>query len=115
MTNLVAIDFSYNFFNGTIPSTMSALTSLEYVNFDNNYLTMGTASTVPISTFSSFTLSKNISLSDNCLAFDTTVPYRHVTATHCRPTSKYQLTVASCNSISYMMIIPIPFSICRHE
>ena len=80
----------FNSLNGTIPSTMSVFISLRTVFFQNNYLTMGTATTVPTSTFSSYTLSNTMNLSSNCLAFHTDSPYRHVTATHCRPTSKYR-------------------------
>ena len=91
MKKLLQIALYSNFLTGTIPSNMSALSSLGYVRFDNNYLTMGTATTVPTSTFSSYTLSSYLNLSSNCLAFHTDSPYRHVTATHCRRTSKYQI------------------------
>ena len=81
-----------NSLSGTIPS-MSALTRLGDLNLTNNYLTMGLSTSVPTSTFSSKTLtSRYLFLENNCLAFSTSSPYpsRSVTATHCRPTSKYQ-------------------------
>ena len=72
---------------------MSALTSMSTLYLRNNYLTMGTATSVPIETFSSYTLSNSMYLEDNCFSFDTSspYPYRHVTATHCRPASKYKV------------------------
>ena len=94
MTSLTQIVLNTNSLSGTIPSTMSALTSLSYLDLQSNYLTMGTATSVPTATFSSYTLSSySLNLEDNCLAFDTTspYPYRHVTATHCRSTSKYEI------------------------
>ena len=54
---------------------MSALTSLLTLYLNNNYLTMGGETSVPISTFSSYTLSGNIDLADNCLVFYTTSSY----------------------------------------
>ena len=87
LTSLIVIDFSDNSLTGTIPSTMSALTSLTYLDLRYNYLTMGAATSVPISTFSARTLSGNLYLDNNCLVFDTNNPYRHVTATHCRSTT----------------------------
>ena len=95
LTALAYVFLYSNSFTGTLPSTMSALTSLYYLEFSNNYLTMGTATSVPIATFSSYTLSNYLYLEENCLAFDTSspYPYRHVTATHCRPASKYYYEV----------------------
>ena len=92
-TSLQELKLFSNSLSGTIPSTMSALTSLGLLSLFNNYLTMGTATSVPISTFSSTTLSGSIDLAENCLVFDTTSPYpsRHVTATHCRSTGKYEV------------------------
>ena len=93
-----------NLLSGTIPSTMSALTSLGSLALSNNYLTMGGASSVPISTFSSFTLSGTIGLAENCLVFYTIPPYPyiHVTATHCRSTGKYEVC---CPNILYFDVI----------
>ena len=104
LTSLRILGFSNNFLSGTIPSTMSALTSLRYLYSSNNYLTMGGATSVPISTFSSTTLSGYIDLADNCLVFDTTspYPYRHVTATHCRSTGKYEVL---CQNLRYSIVI----------
>ena len=93
LISLKRLDLGFNLLSGTIPSTMSALTSLRYLSLFNNNLTMGGATSVPISTFSSTTLSGTIYLERNCLAFDTTSPYpeRHVTASQCRSTGKYEL------------------------
>ena len=104
LISLQTLWFKNNLLSGTIPSTMSALTSLGYVYSSNNYLTMGGATSVPISTFSSYTLSGYIDLADNCLVFDTTSPYpsRHVTATHCRSTGKYEVW---CHNLRYSIVI----------
>ena len=58
LISLQTLWFKSNLLSGTIPSTMSALTSLGYLYSSNNYLTMGGATSVPISTFSSNTLSE---------------------------------------------------------
>ena len=96
--------FNSNSLAGTIPSTMCALKSLGYLSLCNNYLTIGAATSVPISTFSSYTLSGIIDLYDNCFVFDTTspCPYRHVTATHCHSTGKHEVC---CPNIRYIDII----------
>ena len=96
MSALTSLEIAFldrNSLSGTIPSTMSALTSLRYLSLFNNYLTMGGATSVPLSTFSSTTLLGTIYLERNCLVFDTTSPYpeRHVTATHCRSSGKYKI------------------------
>ena len=94
LTSLQRLYLDRNSLVGKIPSAMSALTSLQYLSLSNNYLTMGGVTSVPLSTFSSYTLANSIYLADNCLVFDTTSPYpdRHVTATHCRrSTGKYKV------------------------
>ena len=95
-TSLIVVSLIQNSLTGTIPS-LSALTSMTYLVLTNNYLTMGSQTSVPTSTFSSATLNGVLRLEDNCLAFSTDYPYpsRSVTATHCRPISKYQL----CNHV----------------
>ena len=104
LTSLQYLYLSRNLLSGSIPSTMSALTSLGSLYLNNNYLTMGGATSVPISSFSSYTLSGYIDLADNCLVFDTTspYPYRHVTATHCRSTGKYEVW---CHNLRYSIVI----------
>ena len=104
MQNIVTPYFIF-----TCPTTMSALTSLGNLNLDNNYLTMGNATSVPISTFSSTTLSGTINLADNCLVFDTRspYPYRHVTATHCRSTGKLLLKPRICNNVNALILLGI--------
>ena len=86
LKSLYYLSLHSNSLVGTIPSTISALTSLGSLSISNNYLTMGTATSVSISTFSPTSLSGTINLNENCLVFDTRspLPYRHVTATHCR-------------------------------
>ena len=104
LTSLQSLYLSFNSLVGTIPSTMSVLASLQALYLNNNYLTMGGATSVPISTFSSTTLSGYIDLADNCLVFDTRSPYpcRHVTATHCRSTGKYEVW---CHNLRYSIVI----------
>ena len=84
LTSLTGISFYSNSLTGTIPSTISTLTSLTYLDLRYNYLTMGAATSVPISTFSATTLSGNLYLDNNCLVFYTKNPYRTVTSRHCR-------------------------------
>ena len=104
LISLQSLSLYSNSLSGTIPSTMSVLTSLQTLYLNINYLTMGGATSVPLSTFSSTTLSSNIDLDDNCLVFDTTspYPYRHVTATHCRSTGKYEVW---CQNFQYSIVI----------
>ena len=109
MTSLTSIDLSYNSLSGTIPSSIGLLTLLTSLNvmsnrlaghipstfsklvsltrlyLNTNYLTMGSATTVPNSTFSSTTLSGTLILGSNCLAF--TDGSNSVSVTHCAPTS----------------------------
>ena len=104
LTSLKLLFLNSNSLVGTIPSTISAMTSLWFLLLFNNYLTLGGATSVPISTFSSYTLSGIIDLYDNCFVFDTTSPclYRHVTATHCHSTGKHEVC---CPNIRYIDII----------
>ena len=85
LTLLKTLYLQSNQLAGTIPSSFSNLISLSSLNLALNYLTMGSATTVPTSTFSSKTLSGTLVLSDNCLAF--TYGSNSVSATHCAPTS----------------------------
>ena len=86
MTSLVNLFFFGNQLNGTIPGTMNALSLLDYVYLGSNYLTMGTASTVASSTFSSYTLSKgHINLDGNCLSFK--YGSYSTNGTHCKATA----------------------------
>ena len=70
---------------GTIPSSFNKLTRLSDLELETNYLTMGSATTVSKSVFSSTTLSGTLTLSSNCLAF--TYGSISVSVTHCAPTS----------------------------
>jgi Leucine-rich repeat (LRR) protein len=85
LTALQKLSLDYNVLTGTIPSRMFQLTSLTSLSLNSNYLTMGSASTVEISTFATATRGGLVNLTANCLAYQSTV-----TATHCRqkPTSR---------------------------
>ena len=86
MTALQSLYFSYNSLTGTIPRTISSMTALHFFDLRNNYLTMGTATTVPPSTFSNNTLNHgNVLLDSNCLAFS--YGGYSTSATHCLTTS----------------------------
>ena len=89
LTSLTTLDLSSNLLASTIPSSFSNLISLSSLYLDYNYLTMGSATTVPFSTFSSKTLSSfrsgYFTLSNNCLAFS--FNSTSVSVTHCAPTS----------------------------
>ena len=86
LTLLTSVYLDTNSLAGTIPSTFSKLTSLSLLYLFSNYLTMGSATTVPNTTFSSTTLSgTGLSLGSNCLAFH--YGSISVSATHCAPTS----------------------------
>lgn len=86
LTNLVTLQLNMNLLTGTIPTDFSFLESLDTLNLSFNYLTMGIQRTVPVSTFSQYTLTMNLDfdISNNCLVFD----YGRLSATvnHCRPT-----------------------------
>ena len=85
LTLLTSLNVMSNRLAGNIPSTFSKLVSLTSLYLNKNYLTMGSATTVPNGTFSSATLSGTLVLGSNCLAFtDGTIS---VSVTHCAPTS----------------------------
>ena len=120
LASLQYLDLHSNLLSGTIPSTISALMSLRYLDLSTNYLTMGTATSVPTSTFSPATLSGFITLAENCLVFDTTspYPYRHVTATHCRSTGKYEVCCSNIrlfdiilSFVSYFLFSPLHITV----
>ena len=69
-TYLRILNLGYNQLIGTIPSTFNQLT-LDTFSLFTNYLTMGSLSTVPSSTFSSYTINSmsSANLGNNCLAF----------------------------------------------
>ena len=75
LTNLQNLNLYNNKIRGTIPTTFSKLVSLSQLSLQLNYLTMGTALTVPTTTFSPLTLSYlggsggAKALANNCLAF----------------------------------------------
>ena len=85
-TQFVELGLLYNQLTGTIPSTFNQL-KLDNFNFYSNYLTMGSLSTVPWSTFSDYTLARlNVNgLGGNCLAF--TKGASVIRATRCKPTA----------------------------
>ena len=69
LTLLTSLNVMSNRLAGNIPSTFSKLVSLTSLYLNKNYLTMGSATTVPNGTFSSATLSGTLVLGSNCLAF----------------------------------------------
>ena len=85
-TQLGYLSLEYNLLTGTIPSTFDQL-ALGSFSLDTNYLTMGSLSTVPVSTFSLYTIDhmNGYELVDNCLAFR--YGDIEVFATHCKPTA----------------------------
>ena len=101
LTLLTSLYLQSNQLVGTIPSAFSKLISLSSLHLDTNYLTMGSATTVPASTFSLTTLGKKgtLTLYDNCLVFlvQRIVAY----ATHCAPTSGESLISYCMNIMSW--------------
>ena len=98
--SLEELDLGHNELAGTIPTTFSQLNRLSDLYLDSNHLSMGSATTVPTSTFSSYTLSAfgatgTLSVSENCLEF-TYIDYV-VTATHC-PTESKKSSIFSVNT-----------------
>ena len=85
-TQFASLNLARNQLTGTIPSTFNQL-KLDNFNFYTNYLTMGSLSAVPSSTFSDYTLARmsGYELSNNCLAF--TKGASIITATNCKPTA----------------------------
>lgn len=92
-TKLIYLELDQNSFTGTIPSSFGGLINLQklrlernslrgtipvlinpkltFVYLHSNYLTMGSLSDVPLSTFSAAALSgKHLLLENNCLAFE---------------------------------------------
>ena len=96
-TYLKTLSLGFNQLTGTIPSTFNQLNLLSF-SFDTNYLTMGSLSTVPPSTFSDDTIGNmgGGELLNNCLAFAYgTVA---VTATHCKPTAGKLIILCRINT-----------------
>ena len=85
-TQLGVLSLGYNLLSGTIPSTFDQL-ALGSFSLYTNYLTMGSLSTVPVSTFSAYTIAhmNGYELSNNCLVFR--YGDIEVFATHCKPTA----------------------------
>ena len=104
LTGLVTLNLGQNAIGGTIPSTLRRLTKLRWLSLDNNqlsgtipvldqssfqvitlfqnYLTMGSLETVPLSTFSPNAL---INIKSNCLVYRIPgKPSQNVDATHCK-------------------------------
>jgi hypothetical protein len=103
MSSMQMFNLYNNFLTGTIPSQMSLLTNLYHLELQTNYLTMGSETTVPSSTFSYATQSGLLGLQNNCLAYTSaTYPSQSTTATHCKPTSgkkrfvMYPLVLLQC-------------------
>ena len=85
-TQLRDLSLGFNLLSGTIPSTFDQL-ALGSFSLDTNYLTMGSLATVPVSTFSAYTIAhmNGYELSNNCLVFS--YGNIEVFATHCKPTA----------------------------
>ena len=82
---LASVDLSKNMLQGTIPNTFSALKNAKTMKLQNNYLTMGTASVVPESTFSDATRAGTLDISMNCLTYKSTVnPLQSTVGTNCK-------------------------------
>ena len=90
LKELQYLDMRHNALTGTIPSSFSMLQSLSIIRLDTNHLTMGSATTVPTSTFSLVTQQGSLSLENNCLAYTSlTNPSQSTTATNCRPLQNF--------------------------
>ena len=89
---------SGNSLTGTIPSQFSLLSVLQIVDLHENYLTMGSLTTVPVSTFSDFTTQESISLYDNCFSyFSIGHDDQSATPTRCKPTTGKMLLLCMMN------------------
>jgi hypothetical protein len=97
LENLEDLTLSSNYLSGTIPHSMSKLTKLSNLDLNTNYLTMGALKAVPPSTFSSTTSRGFMSVSNNCLVYNSpNDPSQSTTVSHCRPTT--QPTSRKCQS-----------------
>ena len=87
------MDLSDNSLRGTIPNNFGKLKNMYVFSVRNNYLTMGTARTVPVRTFSGKTLyylgiSEDNGMRDNCFAFYHDKVKINVTESRCINSSK---------------------------
>lgn len=108
LTKLNLMTLNNNMLTGTIPTQMSLLVSLFTLKLSYNFLTMGTLSTVPVSTFSSFTASSpELDLSNNCLTYRYAANYpTNTVGKFCRPTG--QPTSRKCTTNIYARLqIPL--------
>ena len=86
--SLTFMTLANNFLHGTIPGSMSALTSLSILSFRSNYLTMGVMTHVPTSTFSNYMLTSGyMELELNCVNFRSERFFFVVDPPRCPPTS----------------------------
>lgn len=83
---LTDLDLSINYLFGTIPSSISRLSSLTILKLQQNFLTMGTLTTLPQNYLNSVTINSQLDLSQNCLAYSSTT--YSFSALHCRPSSQ---------------------------
>lgn len=89
LEKLEDLTLSSNYLSGTIPHSMSKLTRLSNLDLNTNYLTMGALKAVPPSTFSSATSRGFLSVSNNCLVYNSpNDPTQSTSVTHCRPTTQ---------------------------
>jgi Leucine rich repeat len=84
LTSLTWLRMEVNSLKGQIPSGMSHLTLLQLLYLQVNYLTMGSSTVVPTSTFSAATSNGFLDLDSNCLVYRSSAhPSQNTNATHC--------------------------------
>ena len=84
LLGLAVVELQINQLTGTIPHGFSQLTMLNGLYLWRNYLTMGSATTVPTTTFSQYTQDHTLDISENCLAYTSIqYPRQSTTATRC--------------------------------
>ena len=88
LTSMTKLNLGSNLLTGTIPPQMADLTVMTHLDLHDNYLTMGGAASVPASTFPLSTLSNELLLSGNCLAFTEGTPSQNVIPTRCAGTHR---------------------------
>ena len=98
LTGLRYLSIYHNSLTGQIPSGMSHLTKLYYLDLHVNYLTMGSSTVVPTSTFSTATSAGTLDLSSNCLVYRSSAHLsQNTNATHC--------SAIPCKSSSHLSAI----------
>ena len=105
INSLKRLEYMYidnNAITGTIPTGFSALTNLIQLNMNFNYLTMGSMTTVPASTFAPLTL-RELGVAQNCLVYTSILyPATSANATNCKCKEQHQILVHKTESSSYV-------------